>query len=389
MAMAMDNTPSLPATFFAPPERAGAEELRAQIAAVAANPIVDAILAGLGGVAVIVNRQRQILAINAAYLEQLGLDDPAGALGLRPGEALGCVHAHDHPAGCGTARVCESCGAAVAMVTSLRHERAEERECALLAMRGAAPVSLDLRVRALPLRLESHGLLLVLLDDVSESKRCACLEQAFFHDLNNVLVGLLDSCAEVSERLTGEHAALAAELHQLAARVAREVAVQRALALPGSRLRVDAPQRAPIAALLAAAADTARRHPSASGRRLGVASTVPGSAIETDPVLLQRVLLNLLLNALEASPADGEVRLWVEDEPARVVFKVWNQGAIPPAVAPRIFQRYFSTKTGPARGQGTYAAKLLGERYLGGHVGFRSDEPGGTLFWIELPRGGG
>jgi sensor histidine kinase regulating citrate/malate metabolism len=58
---------------------------------------------------------------------------------------------------------------------------------------------------------------------------------------------------------------------------------------------------------------------------------------------------------------------------------------IPEKVALRIFQRSFSTKAKKGRGIGTYSMKLFGERYLGGKVGFETNEEKGTMFFIELP----
>jgi signal transduction histidine kinase len=76
----------------------------------------------------------------------------------------------------------------------------------------------------------------------------------------------------------------------------------------------------------------------------------------------------------------------VEEQPEQVTFRVWNPGAIAASIAPRIFQRYFSTKPGSGRGQGTFIMKLLGERVLGGDVGFTSSATGGTTFSLRLPR---
>jgi signal transduction histidine kinase len=106
----------------------------------------------------------------------------------------------------------------------------------------------------------------------------------------------------------------------------------------------------------------------------------------TDKALLLRVLTNLMLNALEASSAGGTVRLAMAIGASTARFSVWNDGAIPAVVVPRVFQRFFSTKGGHSRGHGTFAVKLLVERYLGGEVGFSTSAAEGTTFWVELPR---
>ncbi|MPN46151.1 hypothetical protein SDC9_193734 [bioreactor metagenome] len=58
---------------------------------------------------------------------------------------------------------------------------------------------------------------------------------------------------------------------------------------------------------------------------------------------------------------------------------------MPPDSQLQIFNRSFSTK-GDGRGLGTYSIRLLGEKYLKGHVGFTSNKNDGTTFFIRLPK---
>lgn len=115
----------------------------------------------------------------------------------------------------------------------------------------------------------------------------------------------------------------------------------------------------------------------------GPATALP--APPADPLLLRRVVGNLVKNALEATPVSGVVALDVELAASGVTISVRNVGSIPEAIQAQIFQRSFSTKGGEGRGIGTYAVKLFTERYLGGRVGFVSNEEAGTIFQVTLP----
>jgi hypothetical protein len=108
------------------------------------------------------------------------------------------------------------------------------------------------------------------------------------------------------------------------------------------------------------------------------------TTLSTDPALLGRVLMNLLKNALEATPDGGEVRVDCRVTADRVEFSVWNAGAIPQAAHSQIFQRSFSTK-GPGRGTGTYSVRLFTEAYLKGSVSFTSNSQDGTTFTVSIP----
>ena len=99
----------------------------------------------------------------------------------------------------------------------------------------------------------------------------------------------------------------------------------------------------------------------------------------------QRVLGNMLKNAMEAMPLGGSARISCREEGDQVVFSVHNPGLIPQPLQDNIFRRTFSTK-GAGRGMGTYSMLLLAERYLGGSVGFRSTEEEGTVFFLRLSK---
>ena len=85
----------------------------------------------------------------------------------------------------------------------------------------------------------------------------------------------------------------------------------------------------------------------------------------TDKILLQRIIINMLKNALEATSYEGTVRTGIENRGEKIRFWVRNEGVIPHDVQMQIFKRSFSTK-GKGRGIGTYSVRLLAENYLKG-----------------------
>jgi K+-sensing histidine kinase KdpD len=246
-------------------------------------------------------------------------------------------------------------------------------------------VDVDLKVRASPLDLDGQPFTLLTLADVSTDRRRAALERAFFHDLSNLVAGLSGACAAIDDPDPAERAAAAEDLRLLTTRLSREVQMQRAIASarPGA-LRVSV-ERVQISRLVEQMQRLFQHHPAAAGKALAVIHAGDG-AVDTDGFLLHRVVTNMLVNAFEASPPGGQVRLVVEDVAEGPVFRVWNAGAIPATLASRVFHRYFSTKAGDGRGQGTFVMKLFGETYLKGRVGFTTSPEAGTAFELRLPR---
>ncbi len=67
--------------------------------------------------------------------------------------------------------------------------------------------------------------------------------------------------------------------------------------------------------------------------------------VHIDSDLMRQALLNLVLNAMQAMSAGGEVQVTVRREQHLAVVEVADQGTgIQPELLPRIFELYFTTK---------------------------------------------
>jgi len=375
-----------PETYFAPAARHTPAEIERLVQQITNSPVVDTIMGLVGGWVCVVSQTRQIVAVNHALLEALGADHPMSLLGLRPGEVLQCVHAHDHPGGCGTSRFCATCGAAIAMVAAQETGRPQERECVLTYQRDGVRRDHDFLVRCCPFHLGNEILLLVCLRDQSDEQRRIALERTFLHDVSNLLMVLLPTTELLKEQRGQPQTEILDSIHRAAVLLAREVRIQRLLAQDHpEQTRVDfEPCR--ISETLAELAMLMRRHP--AGRKQTLVPQPPAEDVSfpTDKGLLLRVLTNMVVNAFEAGEPGDEVRVGAAVDGDTVEFHVWNRATIPEPIRPRVFQRYFSTKTGGGHGLGTHMMKLLGEALLRGTVSFTSSPQVGTTFRIRLPR---
>lgn len=108
--------------------------------------------------------------------------------------------------------------------------------------------------------------------------------------------------------------------------------------------------------------------------------------IPVDADRLGQVLLNLLLNALEATPEGGTLTVSVETDlqAGRVRIKVQDTGkGIPQEHLPLIFDPYFTTK-GSGTGLGLAIVHKIVESH-GGEVRVESEEGKGTTVTVLLP----
>jgi signal transduction histidine kinase len=387
LELELDGLPEPKTTWFLEPERATTPQLAAQIALASSSPIVDAVLKAGGGAIAVLNDRRQVLALNSDYLALLGVEEPGAALGLRPGEAVRCVHSGaEAPAGCGTGPACRTCGAAISILAAVEHGPVAERDCAFTLERQGALVDTEFRARAQRLEVGGERLIVLSLTDVSAERRRAALERAFFSDLQDLLsavVASLDAMEGTSAELVQVEAA---DARDVATRIAQEVRLQRALMDPVPSGYAPAVATVPVAGIVQVLGGIFQHHPIAAGKRLRISGGGDGLLVRTDPYLVQRILTHMLVNAFEASPDRTEVALRIDAAEREIAFRVWNPGVIPPSVAPRIFQRYFTTKGDGSRGQGTFVMKYFGEKVLRGRVSFTSTKEAGTTFELRIPR---
>ena len=104
-----------------------------------------------------------------------------------------------------------------------------------------------------------------------------------------------------------------------------------------------------------------------------------------DSTFINRILYNLVNNAVQAMPKGGKLTIHAYKEANDVRHTVKDTGVgIPEAVKGKLFTPMFTTK---ARGQGfgLPVIKRMTEA-LGGTVSFESQEGKGTTFIVRLPR---
>lgn len=351
--------------------------------------VVDALVKAMPGFVMLLNRQRQIISVNSSLLCASGMLDIQSLVGMRPGEALDCIYACDGSDGCGTGEHCSVCGAVQAIVNSQSTNTQDMRECRI-TLDGEPGNALDVQALATPVSIGGQMFTLLSLIDISAEKRREQLERVFFHDVINTAGGIYGLASMLAEHDEGE-VALNSEYKQwlvaLSGNLIEELRAQRRL-LDAERGDF-VPEYVPVdvRTLIEELYSLYRHHERTPGREL-VCGEVADCRVVSDAAVIRRIVGNMVLNGLEATPRGGRVTLSASCDGKELTFAVHNPGEIPRDVQLQIFSRSFSTKSKSGRGIGTYSMKLFGERYLKGRVAFRSTQQEGTLFTFTLPVGG-
>jgi signal transduction histidine kinase len=106
--------------------------------------------------------------------------------------------------------------------------------------------------------------------------------------------------------------------------------------------------------------------------------------IRIDPTLLQRVISNLVNNAIQAMLEGGKLEICGKRADSRILITVSDTGVgIPKEVKTKLFTPMMTTKA-KGQGFGLAVSKRLIEA-MKGTISFESEEGKGTKFIIDLP----
>jgi signal transduction histidine kinase len=179
-----------------------------------------------------------------------------------------------------------------------------------------------------------------------------------------------EECSKFAGRIRGEVQRLEGVLRQFLE-----------FARPVSRSREELDLRELAAEVVALLADEARE----KGLRL---ESVEGSAgLRADREAIRRLLINVIRNAMQASPPDGRVRTIVDTDGGLARIRILDEGpGIDAELEDKIFEAFFTT-----RAQGSGLGLALVRRIVEEHDGqcdIRNRSEGGAEATIRLPLGG-
>jgi PAS domain S-box-containing protein len=217
------------------------------------------------------------------------------------------------------------------------------------------------------------------------------LTASIAHEINQPLTAILSNAA-AGERLLGRGSPSLDEVREVLADI-RKDDVRACRIIDRIRALVRNHEMTMLPLDLNDVADEVVRliAPDARHRRVELRSEFASGLAELrgDRVHLQQVLLNLLINAMDAvadAPPDGR-RVLVRtamDSAGSVLASVSDTGhGIPPDKLPHIFESFFTTKQ-DGMGLGLAISHSIIEAH-GGHIWAGNDPGGGATFYLTLP----
>lgn len=261
---------------------------------------------------------------------------------------------------------------------------------------AVGPQGRSVQVVATPIRMGEMRHIVLVLHDLTEVRATAAARRDFVANVSHELRTPVTSLRALVEslqagaaddpelrtdflrRIEGEIdrlAAMTAELLDLAAAEAGRISRQF--------------ERVNLGDLVRQSAERLRPQAERGGVVLDIES--PGSVltVSADPAQADRMVVNLLHNAIKFTPPGGRVRVSLQAENGDAVIRVQDTGlGIEPDELPRVFERFY--KADPSRasegaGLGLAIAKHTALQH-GGRIWAESDGPDrGSVFAVALP----
>ena len=331
----------------------------------------------------------KVVTVNINFLKLFVFPNGDHLLGKKPNEIFNCSYAIDTVRNNQVADRCQTCGTNLSTDGNkvICEKFTEKCNLAYVNENGELDKEHNLKVTTSPFTFNGEQFYLFSITDISNDVRRRLLERIFFHDVLNLagnIIGIMDVI-----NLVGKDDKESAELFELLRSTSQdlfnEIKYQRDLsAAENNELKPIFKPTSSLGILHSTKNDIVNSYV-AVNREVLITSSSSDHELLTDGVLLRRVLLNMLKNALEATETGGKVVMGCEPiDQDSVRFWVHNDTSIPNDIQIQIFNQTTSTK-GNNRGLGTSSMRLVGEKYLKGKVNFTSSEDAGTHFMIDLP----
>lgn len=158
----------IPITFFAPAERQPVEVVHRQAGRFKESPLLQTLAHASLNYLLVLNANRQIVMASENILDLVPDKTIDQIVGLRPGEALGCIHAYECESGCGTSRSCRDCVMVKVILSGLAGAR-DLAECHVTRLVKGRESTLILQILATPLAQNGETFTLLTVANVGQS----------------------------------------------------------------------------------------------------------------------------------------------------------------------------------------------------------------------------
>jgi K+-sensing histidine kinase KdpD len=372
-------------TKFAQKGRAKRQDILNDYSNIISIDYLKNVLNSLPYIVAVLNPERQIIFSNKVLINTLHVNSIEDILGLKPGEAIRCINSDKEEDGCGASDNCKFCGTIQTIIESQKKQKSVSQECRIVTNLNGYEVGIDFQVTANPFLWDNEKYTILSLNKINSTKKRNLLESIFFHDFANK-VGSLNGFLELIKEVDDPKKKMEFLKHaiEVSNDLSDDIALQRELLASEIDEFIIFRTNIQTMDILKNIIDHVSINKNGENKVLAVDDNSVNIIFKTDLVILKRILINMVINALEASSPGDKVTIGCKHGDGLLIFWVHNPAFISHEIEQQIFKRTFSTK-GTNRGLGTYSIKLFTEKYLNGKAYFTTHKKEGTKFYVAFP----
>lgn len=203
------------------------------------------------------------------------------------------------------------------------------------------------------------------------------------HDMNNLLMSL-SGLVQLLESPSAGDVPLAAARKQVQGAIGSLTELTKRLANSARNSRPERFQTVELALAIPRIIGLIRRHPDLAGTAFTV-RRIPDVALKVDRELFEQAVMNLVLNAAQATDQNGQIELGMQVDGNYLALEVHDSGpGVAPEIAAAIFDPGFTTKDG-GTGLGLFSVRAFAASCSGEVAVERSPTLGGALFRLRIP----
>lgn len=337
----------------------------------------------------LLNQQGEIIAINNNFIKLFDLHNTTKFIGKKPAEIFRCIFNLSQILNSKEENECRNCGLIETLRTSKNHDQSFHSQCHLIIndQEDTDTSLLKMNATTSPFSIFEEPYYLFTIIDISNDIRRRLLEKIFYHDALNKacnIVGILE-VLDIIDKDDKKSPELYESLKLTSYDLINEIKSQRDISLAENNELTPVMESVYSLDILQTAIKEIVNSEIASKKVIVIDDCATNHEIITDGLLLRRIILNMVKNALEAVKIEEKITIGCQPK-NRHHFRFWvhNDTVIPEEIQAKLFNKITSTK-GMNRGLGTFSMKLLGEKYLKGMVNFTSNKNSGTKFYIDIP----
>ncbi len=344
------------------------------------NQVLMQVIDAMNIYVVLLNSDLEIIVVNKEVRDSLFIEE-AEILGKRTGDLFQCKYVQDGI--CGELKTCEQCGARNISLEVTSSSERSRKEVSFISSYLGMDVTTSFEQSVSMIRIEDDVFYLAAYAPSTSDKEKINLDHVFYHDILNTASGVYNAIRLLKmENKKFEKDEDINEVEEYIENIIEEIQYHRNVVHAEEGDLFIAKQKINVSELIRSVIARMKKDQRYQGILVFLKLEEPRCMIETDHILLRRIITNLLKNAFEANRG-GEIWITTSCNEEYLEVRVHNDEVIPEERQSTMFRKGSSGK-GKGRGYGTYGSKLLLNKYLNGDLTYHSKAGTGTDFYLKL-----